>query len=122
MPFKECSLVMEREEFCRLALTEGANRRELCRRFGISPSIGYKWLDRYREQGDVGLQDNRFVIGLIGFNIGVELGQLAVITLAFLLLGLPFGQKPWYRARVTIPASTLIALIGAWWTIERVFL
>jgi transposase InsO family protein len=57
MPFKECSLVMEREEFCRLALTEGANRRELCRRFGISPGIGYKWLDRYREAGLAGLCD-----------------------------------------------------------------
>ena len=57
MPFRECSRVMEREEFCRLALTEGANRRELCRRFGISPSIGYKWLDRYREGGVAGLFD-----------------------------------------------------------------
>jgi hypothetical protein len=85
--------------------------------FGLLHGLGFASV-----LGDVGLQDNRFVIGLIGFNIGVELGQLAVITLAFLLLGLPFGQKPWYRARVTIPASTLIALIGAWWTIERVFL
>ncbi|RVR10517.1 helix-turn-helix domain-containing protein, partial [Sinorhizobium meliloti] len=33
----------ERREFVRLALEEGVNRRELCRRFGISPDIGYKW-------------------------------------------------------------------------------
>ena len=36
------------EELCRLALQEGANRRELCRRFGVQPRILYKWLERYR--------------------------------------------------------------------------
>ncbi len=35
----------QRHEFVRLALQEGANRRELCRRFNISPDIGYKWHD-----------------------------------------------------------------------------
>lgn len=36
----------ERREFVRLAGLEGANRRELCRRFGISAPTGYKWLGR----------------------------------------------------------------------------
>jgi len=57
MPFKECSTVSLREEFCRLAGADGANRRELCRRFGISPSVGYKWLGRYRAEGLSGLDD-----------------------------------------------------------------
>jgi transposase InsO family protein len=57
MPFKECSPVTERGEFCRLAAIEGSNVRELCRRFGISPSVGYKWLGRYLEAGDAGLVD-----------------------------------------------------------------
>ena len=35
----------------------GSNRRELCRRFGISPSVGYKWLGRYRVEGAAGLSD-----------------------------------------------------------------
>ncbi len=47
----------EREEFCRLASVEGCNRRELCRRFGISPSVGYKWLWRYQDEGSAGLSD-----------------------------------------------------------------
>ena len=34
----------QRREFVRLAMQEGANRRELCRRFGIHPDTGYKWL------------------------------------------------------------------------------
>ena len=48
MPFKECSIVSQREEFCRLALAPDANMRAVCRRFGIgSPRIGYKWRERY---------------------------------------------------------------------------
>jgi len=39
-----------REEFVKLAMQEGANRRELCRRFKIAPKTGYKWLLRYAEQ------------------------------------------------------------------------
>jgi transposase InsO family protein len=46
----------ERSEFVRLALMEGANRRELCRRFGISADVGYKWLARWRA-GDLALAD-----------------------------------------------------------------
>jgi transposase InsO family protein len=36
----------QRREFVRLAMQEGANRRELFRRFGIHPTTGYKWLAR----------------------------------------------------------------------------
>lgn len=46
-----------RQEVCRLALSEGVNRRELCRRFNIQPRILYKWLDRYRREGSEGLKD-----------------------------------------------------------------
>jgi transposase InsO family protein len=56
MPWRERSVVGERGEFVRLALMEGANRRELCRRFGISADVGYKWLARWRA-GDLALED-----------------------------------------------------------------
>ena len=46
-----------REELCRLAVQEGSNRRELCRRFKVQPRILYKWLERYRRQGIAGLSD-----------------------------------------------------------------
>ncbi len=46
MPWQEVSIMDQRREFVRLAKQEGANRRELCRRFGIHPSTGYKWLGR----------------------------------------------------------------------------
>lgn len=47
MPWREVSRMEERREFVRLAMQEGANRRELCRRFGIHPDTGYKWLSRW---------------------------------------------------------------------------
>jgi transposase InsO family protein len=46
MPWREVSVVEQRREFVRLASVEGTNRRELCRRFGVHPSTGYKWLGR----------------------------------------------------------------------------
>src|SRR5262245_46235146 len=47
MPWQEVSIVDQRQEFVRLACQEGANRRELCRRFGIHPDTAYKWLARW---------------------------------------------------------------------------
>ena len=46
MPWQEVSVMDQRREFVSLAMQEGVNRRELCRRFGISPDVGYKWLRR----------------------------------------------------------------------------
>jgi transposase InsO family protein len=46
-----------KREFVELALVEGANRRELCRRYGISPNLGYRVLARYLEAGDAGLSE-----------------------------------------------------------------
>jgi transposase InsO family protein len=56
MPWSEVSVMDQRREFVRLALQEGANRRELCLRFGISPDVGYKWLRRW-QAGDRELAD-----------------------------------------------------------------
>jgi transposase InsO family protein len=47
MPWREVSIMDQRREFVRLAMQEGTNRRELCRRFGIHPDTGYKWLGRW---------------------------------------------------------------------------
>ncbi|MEX5491391.1 helix-turn-helix domain-containing protein, partial [Pseudomonas fulva] len=46
-----------KEEFVALARQPGSNKRELCRRFGISPQTAYKWLKRYEMQGQSGLQE-----------------------------------------------------------------
>ena len=46
-----------RREFVLLAEQPQSNVRELCRRYGVSPKTAYKWLERFAEQGDEGLQD-----------------------------------------------------------------
>jgi transposase InsO family protein len=57
MPFHEAKRMDTRLEFVMLASAEGANVRKLCRRFGVSPTTGYKWLERWRLAGDAGLEE-----------------------------------------------------------------
>lgn len=57
MAWKECDRVSQRKEFVRLASVEGANVSRLCARFGVSRKTGYKWLARFREEGEPGLSD-----------------------------------------------------------------
>lgn len=57
MPWNAKDTMNLREEFVLLARQEGANRRELCRRFCISPQTAYKWLARHEQQGRDGLSD-----------------------------------------------------------------
>jgi transposase InsO family protein len=59
MPWCEVSVVDQRREFVRLAMQEGANRRELCRRFDIHPETGYKWLARWQADKDVADRSRR---------------------------------------------------------------
>lgn len=69
---------------------------------------------------EVGLPRSEFLTALITFNVGVELGQLAVISMAFLAVGLWFKNRSWYRYGIVIPSSAVISLIGAYWTVERI--
>jgi len=64
------------------------------------------------------LPQDAFFTSLLSFNVGVELGQLAVITLAWLLLGW-FMKSIHYRQFVIIPGSLLIGITGMVWTVER---
>ncbi len=57
MPWDTRDTMSLRREFVLLARQEGVNRRELCRRFGISPKTGYKWLAREAQDEVRGLQE-----------------------------------------------------------------
>lgn len=70
---------------------------------------------------EFGLPEGQFVPALLGFNVGVELGQITVIAMAFLAVGYWFGGKPWYRRAIAVPASLAIAAVGAYWFVERAF-
>lgn len=85
--------------------------------FGLLHGLGFAGVLK-----DIGVQTDHFVLGLIAFNVGVELGQLTVIALCFAAVGLWFRHREWYRTRITIPASVMIAVVGGWWFIERTIL
>lgn len=68
---------------------------------------------------DFGMPDDDFATALISFNIGVELGQLAVILMAFVLLRLWFKDQDLYRKIIVIPGSVGISIIGIYWFLER---
>ncbi|MBA3639009.1 MAG: HupE/UreJ family protein [Acidobacteria bacterium] len=82
--------------------------------FGLLHGLGFAGVLK-----DVGLPPSQFLTALFGFNVGVELGQLTVIGAAFLLVGFWFRDRIWYRARVVLPASVVIACAGLYWTLER---
>lgn len=145
--------------------------------FGLLHGLGFASV-----LAEFGLPDSAFVPALIGFNVGVELGQLAVIAVAFICVKVAIdydtkaqGSKPLsavflvlaaivmaliiplsgmeggagdllpllvivaillgfsataiaadryenYREMVALPSSILIAIVAAYWCIERVFL
>lgn len=53
-----------------------------------------------------------------GFIAGVATAELVVMAAAFVLVGLPFRDQPWYRSRLLAPASCLIALVALYWSLS----
>lgn len=84
--------------------------------FGLVHGLGFAGA-----LGQLGLPQNSYLLSLVMFNAGVELGQLTIILLAFFLVGKWFGKKPYYRKFIVIPLSILIAIIAAFWTAQRLF-
>ena len=83
--------------------------------FGLLHGLGFAGV-----LSEIGLPQDEFLNALISFNIGVECGQLTVIAAAYLAVGYWFGKQSWYRARVVIPGSAAIALVGTYWAVTRI--
>jgi len=82
--------------------------------FGLVHGLGFA-----SALSSLGLPQNSFLSSLVMFNVGVELGQLTVILLAFFLIGKWFGNKPYYHKYIVSPLSLLIAAIALFWVIQR---
>jgi len=82
--------------------------------FGLLHGLGFAGALR-----ELGLPRAEFATALLTFNAGVEAGQLAVIGTAFLAIGWHCANRPWYRSRIVVPASLLIACTSLYWTVER---
>jgi hypothetical protein len=83
--------------------------------FGLLHGLGFAGV-----LGELGLPEGSFVPALLGFNLGVELGQVSVVLAAWLVLH-RFRGHPAYRARVSIPLSVAIGAVGLFWAVQRVF-
>ena len=81
--------------------------------FGLLHGLGFAGVLR-----ELGLPREEFLTALLTFNLGVEGGQLTVIAAA-LLITAPVMNRRWYRPRIVVPASIVIAAIGLYWTIAR---
>lgn len=82
--------------------------------FGLVHGMGFA-----SALNEIGLPRNKFLLSILSFNLGVEIGQIVVIAFVFALLIFPFGKKGWYRKWTVYPLSILIALVAAYWTVER---
>jgi hypothetical protein len=69
---------------------------------------------------DLGLPQGTLVLALLGFNVGVEAGQLAIVAV-FLPLAFALRRSWLYRRGVLLGGSCVIAAIAAAWMVERVF-
>ena len=81
--------------------------------FGLIHGMGFAGV-----LSEVGLPREQLGTALLAFNVGVELGQLAVIALAFAATKW-CEDRAWYGPWVRRPACLLIALAGVVWTVER---
>ena len=90
--------------------------------FGLLHGLGFAGFF-----SQLGLPDNQFLAGLVGFNIGVEIGQFGVLALA-LVIAVPLRRllgtnesSGRYRRFVVLPASFVIAAIGTIWAVQRLY-
>ena len=83
--------------------------------FGLLHGLGFAGV-----LGELGLPERERLLALVSFNAGIELGQLAVIAAAAGSFGW-FRSKPWYRRRLAVPVSAIIAVVGVTWAVERAF-
>ena len=92
----------------------GVGRLAIVFSFGLIHGLGFA-----SSLSEVPFPKHRFLVALLGFNFGVDGGQLFIILLAFLAVGW-FRNKPWFRPRIAIPCSLVIASIGIFWAVQRI--
>ena len=70
---------------------------------------------------EVGLPEDRLIPALLGFNLGVEAGQIIIVLLFFLLVSL-LRNIQYVRAFNLEPlAAVFLASLGSFWFISRIF-
>jgi len=83
--------------------------------FGLIHGFGFASVLR-----DLGLPQGALLIALVGFNLGVEVGQLAIVS-AFLPVAYALRASWFYRRLVFIGGSLAIVVVAGIWLVERAF-
>lgn len=82
--------------------------------FGLLHGLGFAGALK-----DFGMPPGDYAAALVSFNIGVELGQIAIVLAAFALFAGWFAREAWYRRAVVLPVSAMISVVGLTWTVDR---
>mgnify|MGYP001317222668 CR=1 FL=1 len=85
--------------------------------FGLLHGLGFASV-----LSSFGLPDNDFIWALVGFNIGVEIGQITIVLAFYAIFIYWIKTKNYYRKYISIPGSFIIAFFGSFWLIERILL
>ncbi|MFM2057591.1 MAG: hypothetical protein RLY71_1976 [Pseudomonadota bacterium] len=93
----------------------GEGRWRLTFVFGLVHGFGFAGALK-----DLGLDGAHLATSLLGFNLGVELGQLAIVAL-FLPLAWQLRRSRFYQRGLLVGGSVLIALLAGVWLVERAF-
>ena len=101
-----------------LQLDNATGRWRLALIFGLVHGLGFA-TDLKEKVGD--MSGEKIVLPLMSFNLGVEVGQLAVAALVLPLIWW-LRSQPGLRRSLVPSCSTLVVLAGAWWLVERTLL
>ena len=83
--------------------------------FGLLHGLGFALV-----LSDIGYRSNDLFINLISFNIGIEVAQISIVLILYLLITINFAKNKNYRTFFQIPSSMLISSIGLYWFFERI--
>ena len=83
--------------------------------FGLLHGLGFALV-----LSDIGYQSSKLILNLISFNLGIEAAQIFIILFLYILLGIKFSNKKYYRYIFQVPVSLIIALVGIYWFFERI--
>lgn len=91
-----------------------SSRLALVFAFGLLHGMGFA-----NVLADFGMPESAYATALVGFNLGVELGQLAILTVSYFSITVWFKNKQHFHDYITVPGSVIIGIIGLYWTWER---
>ena len=81
--------------------------------FGLLHGFGFAGALR-----EIGLPEGQLGLSLFAFNVGVELGQLAIVALCLVIARL-LAQRSEWAAKLRLPALYAMGIVAAYWAIER---